>query len=167
MSQNEKSNTEKNYITPAGLKCLEEEFRLLKYKERPEVTQIVSWAAENGDRSENGDYIYGKKRLREIDSRMRFLAKRIESAEVIDPAQQKFSEVRFGATITILDENDVEKSYSIVGVDEVDAAAGKISWKSPLARALLNKRAGDIVSFASPRAEQEVEILRVEYKEIN
>lgn len=164
MEQGEHS--EKNYITPTGLRRLEEEFRTLKYKERPEITQVVAWAAENGDRSENGDYIYGKKRLREIDSRMRFLAKRIESAEVIDPKLQNFGEVRFGATVTILDDNDIQKSYSIVGVDEVDASAGRISWKSPLARALLNKKSGDIVTVVTPKGQQEVEIVMVEYKEI-
>lgn len=156
----------KNLITPGGLRKLEEEFRHLKYEERPEVTKTVSWAAENGDRSENGDYIYGKKRLREIDSRLRFLAKRIESAEVIDPSKLKFEEVRFGALVTIIDENDVKKAYAIVGVDEVDVGSGKISWLAPLSRALMNKRRGDIVTFTSPRGEQEVEIVSVEYKEI-
>jgi len=145
---------------------LEEEFRHLKNKERPEVTQVVSWAAENGDRSENGDYIYGKKRLREIDRRMRFLAKQIENSEIIDPSAQHFNEVRFGATVTIIDENDIKKRFSIVGVDEVDASAGKISWRSPLARALLSKKEGDLVTFSTPRGEQEVEIEKIEYVQI-
>lgn len=158
--------SQKNYITPAGLRKLEEEFKNLKYKERPEVTRVVSWAAENGDRSENADYIYGKKRLREIDSRMRWLAKRIEAAEVVDPAAMNCPEVRFGATVTLLDENDKERKFSIVGADEVDAAAGRISWLCPLARALLNRKPGDVVTYTTPRGEQEVEVIRVEYCEI-
>lgn len=157
---------DRNYITPTGLRKLEEELRDLKYRERPEVTRTVSWAAENGDRSENADYIYGKKRLREIDSRMRFLAKRIESAEVIDPASLTFAEVRFGATVTLLDDQEIEKTFSIVGVDEVDVSSGRISWKSPLARALLNRREGDYVTYSTPKGEQGVEILRVQYREI-
>ncbi len=158
--------SQKNYITPAGLRKLEEEFKNLKYKERPEVTRTVSWAAENGDRSENADYIYGKKRLREIDSRMRWLAGRIEAAEVVDPALMNCPEVRFGATVTLLDENDREKVFSIVGADEVNAGAGRISWLSPLAKALLNRKPGDIVTYTTPRGEQEVEIMRIEYRSI-
>ncbi|NMC63308.1 MAG: transcription elongation factor GreB [SAR324 cluster bacterium] len=166
MNKKQNATLEKNYITPAGFRRLEEEFRYLKNKERPEVTQVVSWAAENGDRSENGDYIYGKKRLREIDRRMRFLAKQIENAEIIDPSTQHFKEIRFGATVTIIDENNVKKRFSIVGVDEVDASTGKISWRSPLARALLSKKEGDLVTFSTPRGEQEVEIEKIEYVQI-
>jgi len=158
--------TERNYITPKGLKSLIKELKSLKSDERPRLTEIISWAAGNGDRSENGDYIYGKKRLREIDKRIRFLSKRIESAEVIDPVKCSADEVRFGATVTILDENDNEKTYSIVGTDEMDISKGYISWKSPLAMALLRKRTGDIITFRSPRGEQEIEITAVIYKEL-
>lgn len=156
----------RNYITPSGLRKLTEEFNYLKSKERPQVTQVVSWAAGNGDRSENGDYTYGKKRLREIDKRLRFLAKRIESAEVLDPTTMDFPDVRFGATVTIRDENDKSKVYYIVGVDESDAHRGKISWQSPLALALLRKSEGDFVEFKAPGGVQELEIVQVAYKEI-
>jgi transcription elongation factor GreB len=156
--------SEKNYITPQGLRALTQEFNYLKFTERPEVTKVVSWAAGNGDRSENGDYIYGKKRLREIDSRLRFLAKRIESAEVIDPSSLKGLKIRFGATVTYSDPE--EKTVFIVGEDEIDPARGKISWKSPLAKALMNKEPGDVVEFHTPKGLVEVEILDVTYKEI-
>ncbi|MCI5064331.1 transcription elongation factor GreB [bacterium] len=154
---------EKNYITPSGYQALQQELQKLWSEERPKITEIVSWAAGNGDRSENGDYIYGKKRLREIDKRIRFLTKRIEGAEVIDPAEQSGEEVRFGATVTVLDECEVEKRYSIVGTDEVDLARGHISWRSPVARALLRRKEGDLVTVQTPRGEQDLEILRVEY----
>lgn len=156
--------SEKNYITPSGLRALTHEFNHLKTTERPEVTRVVSWAAGNGDRSENGDYIYGKKRLREIDSRLRFLAKRIESAEVIDPSSLSGTKVRFGATVTYADPE--EKVVYIVGEDEIEPGSGKISWKSPLARALMNKVEGDIVEFMTPKGACEVEILKVTYKVI-
>lgn len=156
----------KNYITPKGLRKLQDEFLHLKQKERPELTQVVSWAAGNGDRSENGDYLYGKKRLREIDKRMRFLAKRIESAEVVDPTSISAAEVRFGATVTILDESGKRKCYSIVGIDEADASKGKISWISPIANALFKKQVGDVVTLRSPKGEQELEIIEIEYKEV-
>jgi transcription elongation factor GreB len=126
----------------------------------------VSWAAGNGDRSENGDYLYGKKRLREIDKRMRFLAKRLEAAEVVDPLAIQVDYVQFGATVTLRFEDDSEKTYSIVGVDEVDVNKGRISWMSPLARALLKAKAGDYVTFHSPKGEQEVEVLAVAYREL-
>jgi transcription elongation factor GreB len=152
----------KNYITPSGLKRLQDELKELVFKTRPEVTQIVSWAAGNGDRSENGDYIYGKKRLREIDKRIRFLNKRLESVEVVVKSDQ----VLFGATVTILDEDDNEKTYSIVGVDETDPSRGLISWVSPLANALFKAREGDYVTFKSPKGVQHIEVLRVVYKEL-
>lgn len=155
---------DKNYITPSGLRALTQEFNFLKSTERPEVTRVVSWAAGNGDRSENGDYIYGKKRLREIDSRLRFLAKRIESAEVIDPSSLEGTKVRFGATVTYADPE--EKVVYIVGEDEIEPGSGKISWKSPLAKALMNKEEGDIVEFMTPKGACEVEILKVTYKVI-
>jgi transcription elongation factor GreB len=156
----------KNYITPAGAERLRAEFKKLRYEERPEVTKTVAWAAGNGDRSENGDYLYGKKRLREIDKRMRFLAKRLEAAEVVDPLAIKVDFIQFGATVTIRFEDDSEKTYSIVGIDEVDVGKGRISWMSPLARALLKAREGDIVTFNSPKGQQDIEVMRVVYKEL-
>ena len=157
----------KNYITPGGFKRLQNELLELKNKIRPEVTQTVAWAAGNGDRSENGDYIYGKKRLREIDKRIQFLAKRLDAAEVIDPLKQTNKEqVFFGATVTIRNEEDEVKTYSIVGVDEADLSKRRISWISPLASALLKARVGDQISFRSPKGLQEVEIESLEYREI-
>lgn len=157
----------KNYITPTGLKRLQQELRKLKYEERPEVTQTVAWAASNGDRSENGDYLYGKKRLREIDSRIRFLSKQIENAEVIDPATIKASVVQFGATVTFEDEDGNQKTYSIVGSDESDVSQGRISWLSPLASSLLRHRVGDVVTFSSPKGEQEIEIIDLDYRALS
>jgi transcription elongation factor GreB len=157
---------EKNYITPAGLKILQDELRFLKYDERPKVTEVVSWAAGNGDRSENGDYIYGKRRLREIDSRIRFLSKRIENAEVIEPEKIEAQDVRFGATVTIHDEEGNEKKYCIVGEDEANAAKGRLNWKSPVATALLRKKVGDWVTVRSPKGNQELEIVDIQYKAI-
>jgi transcription elongation factor GreB len=156
----------KNYITPKGFARLQEELHDLLHKKRPEITAVVSWAAGNGDRSENGDYIYGKKRLREIDRRIRFLTKRLESAEVIDPSQKKAHQVFFGATVTVQDEDGESKTYSIVGVDEADPAQGKISWISPLASVLLNKKVGDWASFRSPKGVREVVIIEIRYQEI-
>ena len=156
----------KNYITPVGLKRLREEFSDLLNKKRPEVTAAVTKAAANGDRSENADYIYGKRRLREIDRRLRFLTKRIESAEVVDPVTRKSDQVFFGATVTIRDEEDHVKTYSIVGVDEIDPQKNHISWTSPFARALIRAREGDVVTFKSPKGVREVEVVAVEYKVI-
>ena len=157
---------EKNYMTPGGAKKLQDELRQLVHVERPKVTETVAWAAGNGDRSENADYQYGKRRLREIDRRVRFLTKRLDALVVVDPTQQNAEQIFFGATVRIRTEDDAEKSYSIVGIDEVDAAVGKISWKSPLGAALLNARVGDIVTFRSPRGVQEVEVIEVDYKPI-
>lgn len=156
----------KNYITPKGLTGLQEELHDLLHKQRPEMTATVAWAAGNGDRSENADYTYGKRRLREIDRRLRFLTKRIESAEVIDPATRNSDQVFFGATVTVQDEEGVVESYSIVGVDEIDMEKKRISWISPLARALLKARAGDVVTFKSPRGPRELEIVEVVYQAI-
>jgi len=157
----------KNYITPHGAKKLQNELKHLRNKERPEITKIVEWAAGNGDRSENGDYLYGKKKLREIDRRIRYLSKRLESAEVVDPLVHVGKlKVFFGASVTIIDENDVEKTYSIVGVDEIDLDKKRISWCSPLGAALLKGTQGDILTFNSPRGAQEIEIIKVEYLEI-
>jgi transcription elongation factor GreB len=145
---------------------MQEELRDLLHKKRPEVVQTVSWAAGNGDRSENGDYIYGKKKLREIDRRVRFLSKRLDLVEVVDPLKVACDQIRFGATVTIADEDDKKKTYSIVGVDEADASTGKISWASPLANALLKLREGDVATFRSPRGVQEIEVIKIEYREI-
>lgn len=154
----------KNYITPSGFQKLQDEYKHLKYKERPEVCRVVQWAAENGDRSENADYTYGKKRLRQIDSRLRFLRKRIESAEVIDPAKIQSDTVAFGATVTVLNQEDQEKTYSIVGADEVDVERGRISWLSPLASALMKGKEGDVIQFRSPKGLQELEVISVVFK---
>ncbi len=152
-----------NYITPAGAARLREELKRLLDVERPEVVRTVSWAASNGDRSENGDYIYGKRRLREIDRRIRFLTKRLEKTQIIDPAQVKSDQVLFGATVTIRHEDGREQTYQIVGIDEADVSAKKISWISPLAKALLNSRKGDAVNFRSPKGEEEIELLSLTY----
>ncbi len=156
----------KNYITPKGFAKLKDELHTLLYETRPELTRVVTWAASNGDRSENADYIYGKRRLREIDRRIRFLSKRLEIAEVIDPTFVQAKKIQFGATVTFQNEQGVKKTMSIVGIDEIDPASGKISWISPLAKVLLNQEAGEAVTFISPKGEEELEILKVEYKEI-
>lgn len=154
----------KNYMTRRGFDALKAELDQLLRVERPEVVQVVSWAASNGDRSENGDYIYGKRRLREIDRRIRFLIKRLESAEVVDPAaQQNTEQVFFGATVLICDGQGAEAEYQIVGVDEMDASLGRISWISPLARALLKAREGDVVKFMSPSGVREIDVLEIRY----
>lgn len=155
----------KNYMTPAGFKRLREELIHLVKVERPEVVSIVSWAASNGDRSENGDYLYGKKRLREIDRRIRYLTKRTEVAEVVDPAnQQGMEQVFFGATVTYINSKGEEIAVKIVGVDEVDPAKGHISWISPVARALTKAREGDTVSLMTPAGRDELEIIEVKYE---
>jgi transcription elongation factor GreB len=154
----------RNYITPNGYRKLKEELEQLWKVERPALVQTVSWAASNGDRSENGDYIYGKKRLREIDRRVRFLRKRLEQAEVVDPAQRgECEQVFFGATVTVCGSDGCASVYRIVGVDEADAGNGLISWVSPLARALLKLREGDVATLRTPSGIQELEILSVAY----
>lgn len=145
---------------------LQQEFKELRFKERPEIVRIVQWAAGNGDRSENGDYQYGKKRLREIDRRIEYLSKRFDNLEVVDPLIINDSKVRFGATVTIENEEGEQRTYSIVGIDETDAAKGKISWVSPLGKALLKCSEGDFVEYQTPKGQQGVEIIRIEYKEI-
>jgi transcription elongation factor GreB len=154
----------KNYMTPAGHARLKSELiRLLKV-ERPEVVRTVSWAASNGDRSENGDYIYGKKRLREIDRRMRFLTKRLDAAEVVDPAvREATDQVFFGATVTYLVGAGEEQTISIVGIDEVDLARGRVSWISPIARAFTKAREGDAVQLRTPAGVEVLEIISVRY----
>jgi transcription elongation factor GreB len=157
----------KNYITPSGYRKLQEELDILWKVERPELVKTVAWAASNGDRSENGDYIYGKKRLREIDRRVRFLRKRLEQAEVIDPAQRgECDQVFFGATVTVSDDTGCQSSYCIVGVDEADVSRGHISWVSPLARALLKLRMGDVAMFRTPTGVSELEVLTVMYRKL-
>jgi transcription elongation factor GreB len=154
----------KNYVTPAGMAALQEEFRKLLYEERPKVVEIVSWAAGNGDRSENGDYIYGKKRLREIDFRVRYLTKRIESAEVVDPERQKNrDQVFFGATVEYARKDNTQQKLTIVGIDEAELAKGKISWLSPVARALMKAHVGDVIEFRTPSGPETVEVLSIEY----
>jgi transcription elongation factor GreB len=153
----------RNYMTVSGHRRLREELAHLVKVERPNLVQVVAWAASNGDRSENGDYIYGKKRLREIDRRIRYLTKRLESAVVVDPATQENTEqVFFGAAVTLVDA-DGETTYQIVGVDEADAGRGMISWISPLARALIKAREGDQIRFQSPAGLRELEVIAINY----
>lgn len=154
----------KNYITPGGYRKLQDELEQLWKVERPVLVNTITWAASNGDRSENGDYIYGKKRLREIDRRVRYLRKRIDQAEVVDPARRGACEqVFFGATVTVCNDEGCEIVYSIVGVDEADAARGRISWVSPLARALLKLCEGEVARLHTPVGIVELEVLKVIY----
>lgn len=155
----------RNYITPGGYARIKDELDQLLRVERPQVVDVVQWAASNGDRSENGDYLYGKRRLREIDRRIRFLTKRLDLAEVVDPATrvEGADQVFFGATVTIADEAGNEQTYQIVGVDETDFTRNRISWVSPLARALIRAREGDQVRFQSPAGPREIEVVCVEY----
>jgi transcription elongation factor GreB len=156
-------STGKNYITPAGYARLEAELRKLVEVERPEVVKTVAWAASLGDRSENADYLYGKRRLREIDRRVRFLIKRLEGAEIVNSSGRDTDQVFFGATVRIKGRDDV-KELTIVGVDEVDPAHGRVSWVSPIAKALLKAREGDVVTLRSPAGEEQLEILEVTYR---
>jgi len=154
----------KNYITPQGYARLRAELLQLIDEERPKVVEVVHWAAGNGDRSENGDYIYGKKRLREIDRRIRFLTRRLEIAEVAEPALHHGSDqVFFGATVTYADEAGQERTVTIKGIDEADHQHGEVSWISPIARALLKAREGDVVKLVTPAGAQEVEVIEVRY----
>ena len=168
MANNPLLTGRKNYITPGGLAKLKEEFSWLMNKERPEVTAIVSWAAGNGDRSENGDYIYGKKRLREIDKRIHFLTKRLDIAEIVDPTAPKEdkTQIFFGATVTFANQTGKKKTVSIVGVDEINTTKGYISWISPMAQALTKARQGDIVNLHTPDGIKIIEILEVKYQDI-
>lgn len=154
----------KNYITRPGYDRLRAELFQLMDEERPKIVEIVHWAASNGDRSENGDYLYGKKRLREIDRRIRFLTRRLEIAEVVDPSLHHGNDqVFFGATVTYADEQGQETTVTIMGVDEADSASGQISWISPVARALIKSRVGDVVKLAVPGGLQELEVIEVRY----
>ncbi len=155
-----------NYITPAGHTALKTELLHLLDVDRPEVVRVVTWAASNGDRSENADYLYGKRRLREIDRRIRFLSKRLDRAQVVDPAAQVgLEQVFFGATVEFEDQNGVLEKVTIVGVDETDAGVGRISWISPVANALRKSKVGDVVTVMTPAGRRDLEILDVRYDE--
>jgi transcription elongation factor GreB len=158
----------RNYMTPGGFVRLKAELATLVEQERPGVVAIVSWAAGNGDRSENGDYIYGKKRLREIDRRIRFLIRRLDNAEVVDPVTRRDADnddqIFFGATVTVRGREGAERTISIVGVDEIDTGRGYVSWVSPIARALIKAREGDVVTLKTPGGAEELEILAVRYE---
>jgi transcription elongation factor GreB len=157
----------KNYLTPGGWRRMRDELQWLVNHERPQVTQIVSWAARNGDRSENADYIYGKKRLREIDRRIRYLTKRLEIAEVVDPAtREETDQVFFGATVTYATASGEEQTVRIVGIDEMDPALHYVSWISPIARALIKAREGDTVPLRTPVGVEDIEVLEVRYEPI-
>jgi transcription elongation factor GreB len=153
----------KNYITPAGYRRLQNELAELWKVERPSVVATVAWAAANGDRSENGDYIYGKRRLREIDRRIRYLSKSLDRAVVVDNAGKAHDRVYFGATVTIANEAGEERDVTIVGVDELDTGDTRVSWRSPLARALLKARVGDTVTLRAPRGSERLEVVAVRY----
>lgn len=157
----------KNYISPKGHQTLVSELEGLLKVERPEVTKLIQWAASNGDRSENADYIYGKRRLREIDRRIRFLNQRLDAAVIVDPTQIKSEKVQFGATVEIIDEEGTKKKFTIVGVDEVNTALGRISWQSPIGRTLLGKAVGDEVNVKVPAGELTYEIVAISYKSID
>ena len=170
MSQSPTNTSDKNYITPAGLQRLRDELRFLLTRERPAVTQVVAWAAGNGDRSENADYQYGKRRLRQIDRRIHFLTKRIDAAQVVDPEAPRSgraaTHVFFGATVSYADATGAEHVVTIVGTDEVDLDRNHISWVSPLARALMKSGTGDTVTLHAPGSSQQLEILDVRYERI-
>ena len=155
-----------NYITPLGHKRLLDELENLLKNERPEVTKLVQWAASNGDRSENADYLYGKRRLREIDRRIRFLTQRLDASVVVDPQKMNSNKIQFGATIELLDEEGKTKTFTIVGVDEVNTSLGRISWQSPIGKSLIGKSSGDEVLVKVPSGEVVYEVISVTYKPI-
>lgn len=156
----------KNYVTPGGYRRLHDELDQLWKVERPKLVETIAWAASNGDRSENGDYIYGKRRLREIDRRIRFLNQRVESAVVVDNAGKDHEKVYFGATVVVTGEAGNERTVSIVGTDEIDPTAGRVSWISPIAKALLRASVGDVVTMRTPRGNEELEIVAIRYDEL-
>jgi transcription elongation factor GreB len=156
----------RNYMTPAGHARMKTELKKLVEVERPETVRVVSWAASNGDRSENGDYIYGKRRLRELDRRIRYLMKRLEAAEVVDPRDQGQERVYFGATVTYADAAGREHTVSIVGMDEADPSRGRVSWISPVAKALMRAREGDTVKLLTPSGAEALEVLGVRYESL-
>jgi len=155
------------YMTPAGYDRMRAELKKLVEVERPEVVRTVSWAASNGDRSENGDYIYGKRRLREIDRRVRFLIRRLENSEVVHSAGRDTDQVFFGATVRVRSKDGAERSVTIVGLDEVDTGRGRVSWISPMAKALIKAREGDVVTLRTPGGAEELEIVEVSYLPID
>ena len=155
----------RNYVTPRGYAQLKAELTQLLDAERPELVKVIAWAASNGDRSENGDYIYGKKRLREIDRRIHYLTKRLDSAEIVDPAARGANDqIFFGATVTYLSGAGEARTVTIVGVDEADPGRGHVSWVSPIAKALLKRRTGDVATLSTPRGEEEIEIVGIRYE---
>jgi len=156
----------KNYITPAGYARLRAELDRLWTVERPKLVETIAWAASNGDRSENGDYIYGKRRLREIDRRVRYLSKRIDIAVIVDNAGKDHEQVFFGATVTVEDADGRERTVSIVGTDEVEPGRGRVSWISPIAKAVLKARIGDVVMLRTPSGVEELEIVAIAYEEL-
>ena len=156
----------KNYMTPFGAQKLKAELEQLLVKERPKLVETIAWAASNGDRSENADYIYGKRRLREIDKRVRFLHRRLDIAEIVDPEKQSSDKVLFGASVSIADEKGETRIYKIVGIDESDAKSFCVSWNSPIGKALLQTKVGDVVLVKTPKGEDEIEVLKIEYKKI-
>ena len=155
-----------NYITPAGHARLNDELSRLWRVDRPKLVETIAWAASNGDRSENGDYIYGKRKLREIDRRIRYLGKRLDTAVVVNNAGKTHDKVYFGATVTVAEESGTERTISIVGVDELDPARGRVSWISPIATALLKASVGDVVTVRTPRGPEELEVLAIRYDEL-
>jgi transcription elongation factor GreB len=169
--RNESGPRVRNYITPGGLQRLKDEHQFLLTRERPAVVEVVAWAAGNGDRSENADYQYGKRRLRQIDGRIRFLSQRIEAAEVVDPEApregQRLAKVFFGATVRYANDAGAEREVSIVGIDEVDLNRNHISWASPLARALMKSEEGDSVVLQAPGGTEELDVLEVRYERIS
>jgi len=161
------SNSEKNYITPSGLEKLRSEYSQLFHVERPKIVETVAWAASNGDRSENADYIYGKKRLREIDKRVRFLTSRLDAAHVVDPESITAIKIQFGATVTLTDEEGNEKRISIVGIDEINTEKGHISWRSPIGSSLIGKVEGESITVRTPKGEIDYEIIEITYRNIH
>ncbi|MDQ3247513.1 MAG: transcription elongation factor GreB [Pseudomonadota bacterium] len=151
------------FITPAGFGRIREEYEVLFGMERPKLVETISWAASNGDRSENGDYIYGRKRLREIDRRLGYLSKVMKTAKVVDPASQNTDQVRFGATVELADEEDARRTLTIVGDDEADASSGRIGWSAPIARALIGASRGDERTVRLPAGEKNYEIVAIRY----
>jgi transcription elongation factor GreB len=164
--QSGKTDEPKHYITRGGYRRLQDELARLWKVERPPVVATVAWAAGNGDRSENGDYIYGKRRLREIDRRIRYISKTLDRAVVVDNAGKRHERVFFGATVTIADESGEEREVTIVGVDELDSSATRVSWRSPLARALLKATVGDTVTVRAPRGPERLEIIAIRYDDL-
>ncbi|MCU0896769.1 MAG: transcription elongation factor GreB [Burkholderiales bacterium] len=157
----------KNYISPGGYRRLRAEFSALWEVERPKLVETIAWAASNGDRSENGDYIYGKRRLREVDRRIRYLSKRIEIAEVVDNAAQGHDRVFFGATVTYQDSSGGARTVTVVGIDEAEPSRGRISWISPVAKALMKAREGDVVPVRTPAGIDEIEVIEIRYEAID